>query len=71
MKPSTQVTNPLITRRLLTVREVAEYTGLSVHTLYTMTSQRRIPFVKAGRLVKFDLKAIDTWIEQHSVKPLS
>ena len=60
-----------ITRRLFTLREIAEYTGLSVHTLYTMVSQRRIPHVKAGRLVKFDLKEIDTWIERHSVKPLS
>jgi len=60
-----------ITRRLFTIGEVAEYTGLPVHTLYTMTSQRRIPFVKAGRLVKCDLKAIDAWIERHSVKPLS
>lgn len=60
-----------ITRRLFTISEVAQYTGLSVHTLYTMVSQRRIPYVKAGRLVKFDLKAIDTWIERHSVKPLS
>ena len=59
-----------ITRRLFTTSEVAQYTGLSVHTLYTMVSQRRIPYVKAGRLVKFDLKAIDTWIERHSVKPL-
>lgn len=60
-----------ITRRLFTISEVAQYTGLSVHTLYTMVSQRRIPYVKAGRLVKFDLKAIDTWIDRHSVKPLS
>ena len=59
-----------ITRRLFTTSEVAQYTGLSVHTLYTMVSQRRTPYVKAGRLVKFDLKAIDTWIERHSVKPL-
>jgi excisionase family DNA binding protein len=59
-----------ITRRLFTIGEVAQYTGLSVHTLYTMVSQRRIPYVKAGRLVKFDLKAIDTWIDRHSVKPL-
>lgn len=58
-------------RRLLNIREVAEYTGLSVHTLYTMVSQRRIPFVKAGRLVKFDLKAIDSWIEKNTVKPIS
>ncbi len=61
----------LITRRLFTISEIAQYTGLSVHTLSTMVSQRRIPYVKAGRLVKFDLKTIDTWIEGHSVKPLS
>ena len=59
-----------ITRRLFTISEVGQYTGLSVHTLYTMVSQRRIPYVKAGRLGKFDLKAIDTWIDRHSVKPL-
>jgi excisionase family DNA binding protein len=38
--------------RLLDVQEVAAYTGLSTHTLYTMVSQRRIPFVKIGRLTK-------------------
>lgn len=59
-----------IKRRLLNIREVAEYTGLSVHTLYTMVSQRRIPYVKAGRLTKFDLKTIDAWIERNSVKTL-
>jgi predicted DNA-binding transcriptional regulator AlpA len=26
--------------RLLDIKEVADYTGLSVHTLYTMVSQR-------------------------------
>lgn len=58
-----------IKRRLFNIREVAEYTGLSVHTLYAMVSQRRIPYVKAGRLTKFDFKAIDAWIERNSVKP--
>ncbi len=58
-----------IKRRLFNIREVAEYTGLSVHTLYTMVSQRRIPYTKTGRLIKFDLKAIDAWIDRNSVKP--
>ena len=30
-------------------------------------SQRRIPFVKCGRLTKFDLKAIDKWIDKNTV----
>ncbi|MDR4470333.1 MAG: helix-turn-helix domain-containing protein [Nitrospira sp.] len=58
-----------IERRLLTVQEAADYTGLSVHTLYTMTSQRRIPYVKMGRLTKFDRDLLDKWIKQQTVMP--
>jgi excisionase family DNA binding protein len=57
-----------ITPRLLDIQHVATYTGLSVHTLYTMVSQRRIPFVKLGRLTKFDREELDKWIAGHSVK---
>jgi len=58
-----------IARRLLSIAEVTEYLGLSVHTLYTMVSQRRIPFVKVGRLTKFDVRHIDEWIAKHVVMP--
>ena len=57
-----------MTCRLLDIKEVADYTGLSVHTLYTMVSQRRIPFVKLGRLTKFDRVELDKWIASHAVK---
>ena len=60
-----------MTRRLLTIKEVAEYTGLAVPTLYQMVSQRRIPFVKIGRLTKFDLRVLDAWIERQSVRPIA
>jgi excisionase family DNA binding protein len=60
----------LIRRRLLNISEVAEFTGLSVHTLYTMVSQRRIPFVKVGRLTKFDLRLLDEWIAKNTVMPM-
>ena len=59
-----------IARRLLDIREVATYTGLSTHTLYTMVSQRRIPFVKIGRLVKFDKGKVDEWIMKNTVMPM-
>ena len=55
--------------RLLNIKEAAAYIGLSVHTLYTMVSQRRIPFIKVGRLVKFDVGLLDAWIKQHTVMP--
>lgn len=59
-----------MTRRLLNIQEASEYTGLSVHTLYTMVSQRRIPFIKMGRLTKFDVGLLDKWIAQHTVMPV-
>jgi excisionase family DNA binding protein len=59
-----------VARRLLTIQEVSQYTGLSVHTLYAMVSQRRIPYVKMGRLTKFDKTRIDIWIEKNSVIPM-
>ncbi len=63
-------TRPQPLRRLISIKETAEYTGLSVHTLYTMVSQRRIPFVKVGRLVKFDVGLLDAWINENTVMPM-
>lgn len=61
---------PAIERRLLNIQEAAQYTGLSKHTLYTMTSERRIPFVKVGRLTRFDRETLDKWIKQQTVMPI-
>jgi excisionase family DNA binding protein len=57
-------------RRLITIKEAGEYTGLSPNTLYTMVSQRRVPHVKVGRLVKFDVEMLDKWIKQNTVMPM-
>jgi excisionase family DNA binding protein len=56
---------------LMTIEEVAAYTGLSVHTLYAMVSHRRIPYVKVGRLVRFHPGDLDDWLLSHSVRPVS
>lgn len=60
----------MVSRKLLTVNEVSAYTGLAPDTIYTMVSQRRIPFVKVGRLVKFDQAMLEAWIKQHTVMPM-
>ena len=57
-----------IDRRLLTVREAAQYLGLAPQTLYNSISRKsKKPFpVKAkrvGRSVRFDLKDLDTYID--------
>ena len=57
-----------VNRRLLNVEEVAQMLDMRTSTIYKWVSQRRIPFVKCGRLTKFDLQRIDEWIKKSSVE---
>ena len=57
-------------RRLVTIQEAADYTGLAVPTLYKMVHRRDVPFVKLGRLVKFDVALLDAWIQEKTVMPM-
>jgi len=55
-------------KRLININELSEYIDLSTSTIYSWVSQRRIPFVKCGRLTKFDIQRINDWIEESSVE---
>jgi excisionase family DNA binding protein len=54
----------------LDIHQAAQYTGVSVTTLYKWVSQRKIPHIKIGRLVKFDPVKLDEWIKQQTVMPM-
>ncbi len=56
--------------RLLPIREAAAYTGLAVETLYKMVSHRKIPHVKLGGKLLFDVALLDQWIKQNTVMPM-
>ena len=53
---------------LMDIHAVAEKLGVSVNTVYAWIHQRRIPFIKVGRLVKFDERDIDKWIGEQKVE---
>ena len=57
-------------KRLLTIEEMAELTGLSIQTLYKMVNHRRIPYTKVGRLLRFDRHLIDEWLQDNTVMPM-
>jgi len=57
-----------VERRLIGVQEVAHMLDMSKDTIYKWVTQRKIPFVKCGRLTKFDLQEIDNWIKRNSRK---
>ncbi len=48
-----------MTKRYANIKEVSEYTSLPVKTLYEWAGQGKIPSIKYGRRVLFDLQDID------------
>ncbi|MDD5044936.1 MAG: helix-turn-helix domain-containing protein [Candidatus Omnitrophica bacterium] len=48
--------------RLITVEELAKYLNLNPHTIYMWVEQKKIPFIKIGRMVRFDLIEIEEWL---------
>jgi len=64
------VLNNAIGRRLLNVREAAQYLGLEVDTVYKKARLREVPCVKVGRALRFDVKALERFIEQHTIETI-
>lgn len=54
---------------LLTVQKAAQYLAVSVSTLYGWVWQRRIPFVKIGRALRFDPHDLKAFIETNKHVP--
>jgi excisionase family DNA binding protein len=55
-------------RRLITAKEASQYLSLSTDMVYRMASQKKLPYLKIGDRVLFDVKALDHWIEKHMIK---
>lgn len=45
-----------------TLKEVQEYLGVGSETILTWIAKRNMPAYKVGRLWKFKLSEVDTWI---------
>ena len=58
-KKSMMVSNSGVGKRLLNVREAAQYLGLEVDTVYKKARLRELPCVKVGRALRFDVKALE------------
>ncbi|HNT67395.1 MAG TPA: helix-turn-helix domain-containing protein [bacterium] len=55
--------------KLLDIDQAAEILGVKVWTLRAWVSQRKIPYVKIGRLVRFEANALRVFIDNNSVLP--
>lgn len=55
-------------KTVLTIDEVAKYTGLSKCHIYRLTSEKRIPHYKpSNKLLFFNKSEIETWMQQNRV----
>jgi excisionase family DNA binding protein len=69
-KTTELVSNGVIGRRLLNVKEAAQYLGLEVDTVYRKSRLREVPCVKVGRALRFDMRALERYIEQHTIETI-
>lgn len=65
------MTNEITERkRYLDVEGVASYLELSKHTIRSWVKNRKIPFIKCGRAVRFNLDDIEKWMQAKRVSCL-
>ncbi|MDR0707417.1 MAG: helix-turn-helix domain-containing protein [Treponema sp.] len=55
---------------LIDITELERRTAIKQATLRKYVAQRKIPFIKIGRLVRFDLFEIEAWIRERKVPAL-
>jgi len=48
---------------LVTIDQLADRLGASVRHLRPLVAERRIPFVKLGGLVRFDVAEVEGWVD--------
>ena len=53
--------------KYLSPQELALMLGVDITTVYGWTCKRKIPFLKIGRLVRFEGLKINLWLKQKSI----
>lgn len=56
-----------IKRSTLTVKETAEYLGVSTDLIYVLCRENRIRHFRIGSRILFKKHAIDQWIEERMI----
>jgi len=59
----------LVRDRLLSANEAAQLLGVSAYTIRQWARERRIPYYKVGRLLRFDADEIERWLGQQRRDP--
>lgn len=53
---------------LLTIDQLAEQLGITVRHVRRLIAERRVPYLKVGKLVRFDPAEIAGWLDEARVR---
>ncbi len=57
-------------KRFLGMDDFSDYLGVPKGTLYVWVCHKKIPYLKVGKLVKFDLREIENWLKDKRFKEI-
>jgi len=58
-------------KNLININELAEYLGgIAIQTIYDWVHDKRIPYVKVNRCLRFSRLLIDEWLKKNTHIPL-
>lgn len=58
-------------KRFISIPDLAQYLSISPNTLRSWVWKRFIPSHRLGRLVRFDLREIETWVKEKKIEEIS
>jgi excisionase family DNA binding protein len=57
-----------IEKEVINVIELSAYIGLSKSTIWKKTSNKSIPHYKVGKMLYFNIKEINSWLQSNRVE---
>ena len=58
----------MVKKEWLTPEELQEEYGISIHAQNRMRMERRIPYSKIGKFVRYKRSKIEKWLEDHKIE---
>lgn len=52
-----------MTRRLLDIDEAAKHLTVTPRFMRTLVAERRVPFLKIGKFIRFDIDDLNAWLD--------
>lgn len=58
-------------KRYINVRQLAEYMSMSKPSIYRYVEEKKIPYFKIGKTIRFDIADVDKWLKEYKQEPLN